>query len=264
MRVIYSPFQDGATNMATDQAIMEAVGEGRVSPTLRLYGWLPACLSLGYMQSLRDIDLDRLKAKGWTLVRRPTGGRAILHVDELTYSISLPQDHALVQGDIVTSYRRLSDALQAALKSLGLEPEADKRLKAAVTAICFETPADYEITIEGRKLIGSAQVRKHKAVLQHGSIPLYGDISRICEALIYPDAASRDRAKMQVRQRATTIEAALGRRVEWKTAAHAVVNAFADVFQIAYTQGELTPEESIRLEHLRYETYGSDAWTYKR
>ncbi|NJL93384.1 MAG: hypothetical protein HC915_06460, partial [Anaerolineae bacterium] len=111
MRLLLSPFQDGVTNMATDQAIMEAVGDGLVPPTLRLYGWQPACLSLGYAQRAEDVDLDRLRSRAWTLVRRPTGGRAILHTDELTYSLSFPQDHALAEGDILTSYRRISRAL---------------------------------------------------------------------------------------------------------------------------------------------------------
>lgn len=139
---------------------MEAVGEGRVPPTLRLYRWLPACLSLGYSQSSREIDLNRLHHKGWMMVRRPTGGRAILHADELTYSVSLPQDHPLVEGDIITSYRRLSDALQNTLQRLNLEVEADRHTKGGhLSAICFETPSDYEITVDGRSTGSSSLCR---------------------------------------------------------------------------------------------------------
>ncbi|HLA42925.1 MAG TPA: hypothetical protein VJZ27_05790, partial [Aggregatilineales bacterium] len=123
MRLIFSSPQDGVTNMAIDQAIMEAVSEHQMPPTLRFYAWEPACLSLGYAQRSRDADLKRIHNQGWQIVRRPTGGRAILHVDELTYSISLPQGHALVSGDIMTSYRRLSDALLLGLRKLGMHPE---------------------------------------------------------------------------------------------------------------------------------------------
>lgn len=265
LRVILSPFQDGATNMATDQAIMEAVGGGVVPPTLRLYGWQPACLSLGYTQSAREVDFERLTAFGWQCVRRPTGGRAILHVDELTYSISLPQDHALVEGDILTSYRRLSRALQVGLEKLGIHSEsAPYKKNGSNSPVCFETPSAYEITVNGRKLIGSAQVRRQKAVLQHGSLPLWGDITRICDALIYPDELSRETAREQVKGRATTVEEVLGERVLWQAAADAMLQAFAETFDLELEDGELTPQESLRLEQLRHEIYADDTWTLKR
>jgi len=267
MRLIFSPALDGITNMATDHAIMEAVGDGSVPPTLRLYAWQPACLSLGYAQRARDLDLARIQERGWGVVRRPTGGRAILHVDELTYSISLPQDHPLVMGDILTSYRRLSEALQLGLEKLGLHSQTAPRSKehnSENSPVCFETPSAYEITVAGRKLIGSAQVRRQKAVLQHGTLPLYGDITRICEALGYADALARETAREQVRQRATTLEAVLGRRVDWQQAANSLVEGFAETFDLAFTVGALTPAEGLRLEQLRHAVYNQDDWLYKR
>lgn len=265
LRILYSPAQDGITNMASDQAIMEAVGEGSAPPTLRLYGWSPPCLSLGYAQRRRDVDETRLQARGWGLVRRPTGGRAILHADELTYSISLPQDHPLVEGDIVTSYHRLSNALREGLLRLRVETSAQAQHKrGAATAVCFETPGDYEITAQGKKLLGSAQVRRHKAVLQHGSLPLSGDISRICEVLHYPSESDRARARQQVAARASTLEAVAGRRISWEEAAAALVAAFTECFGFSARPEALSPQESLRLEHLRRELYGSTAWMNKR
>ncbi|MCL4876187.1 MAG: lipoate--protein ligase family protein [Anaerolineae bacterium] len=265
MRLILSPPQDGITNMATDQAIMEAVGDGHVPPTLRLYRWHPACLSLGYAQSMTDVDESRLHSKGWMLVRRPTGGRAILHTDELTYSISLPQDNPLVEGDIVTSYRRLTEGLRRGLEVLGLEAESRRQSKGRPgSAVCFETPSHYELTFDGRKLIGSAQVRRQKAVLQHGSLPLSGDITRICETLAYPNEWERDDAREKVRQRAITLEHALGKVIDWETAAYALVEGFEEALGMIFEESFLTPEESLRLEQLRAEVYSHDAWTYKR
>lgn len=265
MRLIISPLQDGITNMATDQAIMESVGDGYAAPTLRFYGWSPACLSLGYAQKARDMEPDRIAARGWQLVRRPTGGRAILHTDELTYSISLPQGHPLVVGDIVTSYRRLSDGLQAGLRHLGLMSEtAPYKRGGHQSPVCFETPSAYEITVDGKKLIGSAQVRRQKAVLQHGSLPLWGDIARICDALSYPDELSREAAKEQVRARATTIEAVLGKRVSWQVAAEALRKGFAETFDLDLQPGQLLPAESLRIEELRHNTYSDVVWTNKR
>ncbi|MBN2469813.1 MAG: lipoate--protein ligase family protein, partial [Anaerolineae bacterium] len=162
-RLMITPDCDGAYNMALDQAILEQVGAGNSPPTLRFFSWQPACLSLGQAQPAADADLDRIRASGWGIVRRPTGGRAILHTDEITYSVALPKDHPVVKGDIVTSYRRLSSALLRALELLGLEAQADRRLEkvpeGAKGPVCFEVPSDYEITANGYKLIGSAQVR---------------------------------------------------------------------------------------------------------
>src|SRR5258707_11959212 len=110
-RLIIDAACDGPTNMAIDEAILEAVGQGNSAPTLRLYRWNPPCLSLGYAQPIEDADLERIQARGWQVVRRLTGGRAILHTDELTYSVALPLDHPLVAGTILDSYRRLSSAL---------------------------------------------------------------------------------------------------------------------------------------------------------
>ena len=110
--------------MAVDEAIFEASTRGDVPPTLRLYAWEPACLSLGYAQPVADVDEARLHANGWELVRRPTGGRAILHTDELTYSVTGPQDEPILAGEIMSSYRRLSSAILAAVEQIGVGVQA--------------------------------------------------------------------------------------------------------------------------------------------
>src|SRR5688572_28682565 len=107
-RLIYDSPLPGSVNMARDEAIMTATAAGDVLPTLRLYAWDPACLSLGYGQTTRDVDFDRLISNGWEAVRRPTGGKAILHTDELTYSVALPEDDVLASGGIIETYLRLS------------------------------------------------------------------------------------------------------------------------------------------------------------
>lgn len=264
-RFILDPACDGAANMAIDESILEAVGRGDVPPTLRLYRWEPACLSLGYAQPAADADLDRIQARGWQMVRRLTGGRAILHTDELTYSVALPQSHPLVAGAIVDSYRRLSTALLGALHNLGLDAHADKRLTSAgaVGPVCFEVPSDYEITASGKKLIGSAQVRRHGGALQHGSLPLYGDERRICEALAFTDEPARQQARERVLQRATTLSEALGRAVTWEQAAQAVGDSFASTFSLTLMPGQLTPGELHRAGLLCDERYATDAWNLR-
>jgi len=204
--------------MALDEAILRAVSAGQVPPTLRLYTWEPACLSLGRAQPLADVDMQAVWAADFDLVRRPTGGKAILHVDELTYSVVAPQEDPRVSGAIVESYRRLSAALVRGLEQLDVTGlVADQRVggRRLEGPVCFEVPSDYEITIGGRKLVGSAQMRAHGVVLQHGALPLCGDIARICPLLsAHPDPA-------RVRARATTVEEARGRSVSWDAAADA-------------------------------------------
>lgn len=264
-RLIYDSPAPGAVNMAADEAILAAVSLGEQPPTLRLYGWIPPCLSLGYGQRARDVDRARLAALGWDIVRRPTGGSAILHTDELTYSVALPIDHNLARGGIIESYRRLSEGLQAALIQLGAQPRAE-RAESPVQpgVVCFETPSHYEITVDGRKLIGSAQVRRKHGLLQHGTLPLTGDISCICDVLAYPDDADRTAAKAAVRARAITLSESLGREIGWQTAAEAVAQGFAAAFDIAFTTESLSPSESAHAEQLAREVYASDEWTFRR
>jgi len=264
-RMIIDPAYDGATNMAIDEAILESVGRGDVPPTLRLYRWEPACLSLGYAQKSADVDEARLAARGWHIVRRMTGGRAILHTDELTYSVALPLAHSLIEGTIVDSYRRISGALLNALQHIGIDPHADKRESPAksVGPVCFEVPSDYEITASGKKLVGSAQVRKAEMALQHGSLPLCGDVSRICDALVFPTDEARETARERVLRRATTLYEALGRVITWEQAAQAVRDAFAATFALAFAESSLSPVEAQRAEELRETRYARDSWTRK-
>ena len=262
-RLVITPPLDGAMNMAIDHAILEAVIAGHTPPTLRLYAWQPACLSLGYAQPFADVDVERLAAAGWDVVRRMTGGRAILHADELTYSVAMPGDHALVAGDIVSSYRRLSGALVAGLRMLGVTPQADQRATDLTHSgpVCFEVPSHYEITVHGKKLIGSAQVRKFGGVLQHGAIPLEGNITRVVDVLAFADEAQRERERARLRRRALTLSAAVGRPVGWEEAAAIVTRGFQNTFAIVFSTEMLSADESARAEELRATQYASDEWT---
>ncbi len=266
-RLIYDKPAIGAINMAVDEAILWSVSVGLTPPTLRLYAWNPPCLSLGYAQRIADVDLHRAEQLGWHIVRRPTGGRAILHTNELTYSIAVPLGHPLAAGSVVDSYRRISRALITALHRLGISPQADKRAdnyKAAVGPVCFEVPSHYEITVNGRKLIGSAQVRRRNGILQHGTLPLYGDIARICDVLAFENECARMNAKSQVLQRATTLEAAIGRVLSWNEVAQAIVEGFSQTFDVELQQGALIPEEQTQVEHYLQTIYGTQSWTHRR
>ena len=269
MRIIAeSEFRDGAANMAIDCAIAEAVAAHSELPTLRLYGWAPFCLSLGYGQRLRDADQSALRARGWDLVRRPTGGKAILHGHELTYSLCLPLDHPLATGDIIASYRRLSAGFLRAFAELGIaanaESQSDIPNHEALGPVCFEVPSHYEITVAGRKLIGSAQLRRRGVLLQHGTIPLAGDVARICEGLALDSEAARERAKRDVRARATTLESLLGSAPAWGEVADAIERGFAAAFNLDLLPAALSPAESQRACELKGEQFANPAFTAKR
>jgi len=263
-RLIQTSPARGVWNMAVDEAILEHAGQDASLPTLRLYAWDPPCLSLGHAQPFTDVDMVRLQAHGWEVVRRVTGGRAILHTDELTYSVTGSSDEPRLAGSILESYNRLAGALLAAVQDLSLPVEM-KEGKADVSGqsnpVCFEVPSTYEITVEGKKLIGSAQARRKDGVLQHGSLPLTGDLTRICQALVFPDEVARENAMQRLLARATTVESVLGREVAWETAAQAFVRAFESQLDLKLEAGELSKSELGRAEELVREKYAHPSWT---
>lgn len=253
--------------MAVDQAILEAAAAGEAPPTLRLYDWQPPCLSIGYGQRSSDVDFERVGAAGWQVVRRPTGGRAILHADELTYSVALPGSHPIAAGSIADGYRRISGALVAALEGLGASPQAaplPERQRAG-GPVCFDASSDYEITVSGRKLVGSAQVRRKGGVLQHGSLPLRGDLGRICDVLAYASEDEREQARQHVRSQAVTLaEATGGKLFSWRTAAEAIAQSFAATFDLELVKSGLSPAEAERAHTLAVDVYGAANWTLRR
>jgi lipoyl(octanoyl) transferase len=270
--LMHSP-APGAWNMAVDEAILEAILAGETPPTLRFYAWAPPCLSLGYAQPIAEVDLAGLGSLGWDVVRRPTGGRAILHTDELTYSVIGLESDPHLTGGVLESYRKLSAALLAGLKKLGIEAISVEGGTVSATAqpgsdptkgknpVCFEVPSNYEITFQCKKIIGSAQARRKTAVLQHGSFPLYGDLKRILFGLRFSDAEQRQTAGERLLRRATTAEAAAGTTISWEHAAEAMAQAFRETLNLELVPGELTQAEKERVDRLMKDKYAELDWT---
>jgi lipoate-protein ligase A len=266
-RLLITPPNTGGWNMALDEAILEAVTHQTQSPTLRLYAWSPYCLSLGHAQPIEDVNLNTLSTCGWDLVRRPTGGRAILHADELTYSVCAPLNNAHVQGGVIESYRMIADALLNALEKIGIQadskPKDQQQKHRSEDPVCFQFPSDYEITFAGKKIIGSAQARRSGALLQHGSIPLFGDISRIISCLKFETPANEERAKVNLLSKAATIKDVAGQRVSWKEVALAMIEAFEERFLIDLVQHAVSDEELSRAKQLAADKYNHSDWTYR-
>jgi len=263
-RLIIDPASDGAWNMALDEAIATCAGEGKSPPTLRLYQWNPGCLSLGRAQPFSDINLSGVKKNGWQIVRRPSGGRAILHIDELTYCFAASLDHPLFLGGILESYQRIAKGLMNFLKLLGISADMNNISSSIINGeqnpICFEVPSQYEITWHGKKIIGSAQARKENQVLQHGSIPVFGDISRIVDGLNYSNEAEKYEAKSTMEKRAATLKEAAGRDLTWQELMDAFLEAQMTVNGLSFKHESYTTEELRLAQDLKNNKYVASDW----
>jgi len=258
-RLLITSPATGGRNMAVDEAVLEAVASGQSPPTLRFFEWEPACLSLGHAQAPEVLDLGALASLGWHWVRRPTGGRALLHTDELTYSVIAPEGLPGLAGGVLPSYQFLSRGLLAGLGVLGLRPDPPALTVVGAAErsnpVCFEVPSAYEITAAGKKLIGSAQLRRRGAVLQHGSLPLRGDITRVVRALRYPSEEDRRQAADRLRRHATTLEEQLGRIVAFDEAAASMVEGFRAALGWSIVDGRLTAGENSLAQQLQSALY---------
>lgn len=276
-RFIRSGACSPAMNMAVDEAILTAHSEGKVPPTLRFYGWEPATLSIGYFQkAAEEVCFDALKRRGIGFVRRPTGGRAVLHDDELTYSMIVSESYPGMPTSVTEAYRVLSEGLVQGFRLLGLNAEMaqlateEDKLKyaAASSAACFDSPSWYELVVEGRKVAGSAQTRQKSVILQHGSILLDMDVDLLFELLQFPSERVRERLKQSFTGKAVAINElcrALNRPpVTLAQAEEAFRQGIAQGLGIELEEAQLTPYEEQLARQLVEEKYGNDEWNLRR
>lgn len=262
-RLLVTEAASGSWNMAVDEAIATFAAGGESPATLRFYQWQPGTVSLGRHQHLSDLDMDRVQQLGYGVVRRATGGRAILHIDELTYSISGTGNDAGLGGAILDSYNQLSNGLMLGLHRLGIDAAkapAGNRSGADAGPVCFEVPSAYEITVGGRKLIGSAQSRRSGYVLQHGSLPLMGDVTRLVDVLAVKHESQRADMRRALVERATTVEMLMGRYVSFWEAATVLIDGLSSALGVDFVQGELSPEEQALATELEAEKYAAADW----
>jgi lipoyl(octanoyl) transferase len=269
-----SPAACGARNMAVDHALLHAVQRG-AAPVLRLYRWEPPCLSLGRNQHAAGLyDEARLHTLGIDVVRRPTGGLAVLHDRELTYCVAVPADEL---GGPRAAYHLINRALVAGLRRLGVDamvagpaPAPDPRHDAA--APCFQAPAAGEVVAGGRKLVGSAQRCERRVLLQHGSVLLDGSQAAVVALQRQPVAAGPAAAggpeawaEARVARPAgpVTLRELLGRVPAWDELAAALAAGFEEACGIRLAPGGLTVEEETRAARLET-TYADAAWTWRR
>ena len=175
-RLLLHPQKPGDWHMAADVVLARRIGEGRSLATFRLFTWESPTISIGHNQRPDALDLDACARDGIRVVRRPTGGRALLHCDEITYSAIFPVTSSLYDPQLLANYEKISGILRSALEpfsvSFDQKKEGESESSYANSELCFARALSYELTVGGKKLVGSAQRRWQKAVLQHGSILL--------------------------------------------------------------------------------------------
>jgi len=273
-RLIRSGHNSGAWNMALDEALLESylaqhLNNEKPLPIIRFYSWQPACLTLGYAQRAeREVDFDGCKNLSVDWVRRPTGGRAILHESsELTYSVIAAGDEPEILGGILESYRRISAALLVGLKNLGIEASLAGKENAKVvanTAACFDAPSAYEVTYQGRKVIGSAQARRGNVMLQQGTILVSVDMERLFTALKPPPRLNRAEAIEQVGARLCSISQILGYEIAFEEIERTFISGFAEGLGVNLLEDTVTPSENELAARLLTEKYNNLTWNMTR
>ncbi|CCF15805.1 biotin/lipoate A/B ligase family protein [Brevibacillus laterosporus GI-9] len=272
-RYVVTPPMSPEMNMAIDEAILTLHSQGKVPPTVRFYTWNPATLSIGYFQKMeKEINIDEVKRLGLGLVRRPTGGRAVLHDAELTYSVIVSEDHPQMPKSVTEAYKVISMGLLHGFQKLGLKAEmvslATEEEKAKYnspgSSACFDSPSWYELVVEGKKVAGSAQTRQKGVILQHGSILLDMDVDLLFSLLTFPSERVKERMMNSFKQKAVTINEVSSKPISLEEAIEAFYQGFAEGLGIELIPMDLTDEEQQLAKELAENRYRTDEWNFRR
>ncbi|HDP5824795.1 lipoate--protein ligase family protein [Staphylococcus aureus] len=264
--------KDPYYNMAMDEALLNFVSRGEIDPVIRFYTWNPATLSIGYFQRLqKEIDIDKVKEKGFGLVRRQTGGRGVLHDKELTYSVIVPESHPNMPSTVTEAYRVISQGLLEGFKNLGFNTyfavpkthEERQKLKQPRSSVCFDAPSWYELVVEGRKIAGSAQTRQKGVILQHGSILQDIDIDELFDMFIYKNERLKLKMKEAFVEKAVAINDISDKHITISQMEEAFEKGFKKGLNIELKPLELTEAQLAEVEELT-EKYRSDEWMFRK
>lgn len=247
-RLIETIEADGAMQMAIDEAILTFRIKNSVPNTLRFFTWDPPCLTIGYFQSLqKEIDVKNAERQGVDIVRRYTGGGAVLHDKELTYSLVISEDD--VPQDIVASYQNICSAIIKGLEHLHINSE-------------FKQIND--IIVNGKKISGNAQTRREGVVLQHGTILIDADIKKMFSLLKVPDEKIKDKMIQNVEERISSLKKELDREISVDELRGFLIKGFEEAFEVRFEESGLTVEEKMLAEKLCKDKYSTRKWCYLR
>lgn len=250
MRLLTTGFNTAFWNMGADEAILEAVAWNKVMPTLRFYGWEPHAISIGYFQGIEEeVDIEACTVHNIDIVRRITGGGAVFHADELTYSIVIPETHYLASHDILKSYESILQGVINGFKTLGISAEF--------------APIN-DIIVNGKKISGNAQTRKYGCILQHGTILISVDPDTMFELLKVPNEKLKGKLIENVKQRVTSVAAMLGKQPSFESVQNSFIEGFAALLKEPLVHESLTAEEQQRAQFLAVSKFSEKSWNYKR
>jgi len=247
-RLLETGFSDAFTNMAVDEAIAQA-HKPKDPAVIRFYGWKPHAVSIGYFQGIEEeVDLEHAKELEADVVRRITGGGAVFHERELTYSFVCSEKSRLVSKNILESYQKICGGIVNGLEELNVE---------AVFA-----PLN-DIVVNGKKISGNAQTRRQGNVLQHGTLLLEVGVDKMFSLLKVPDEKMKGKIVEDVKQRVTSLEMETGREYSFRDVAEAMQNGFEKEFGAKLVPSELSAEEQKLAQEIR-EKFASKEWNFRR
>jgi len=249
-RMLETGYHTAAENMAIDYAILKAHSEGLVLPTIRFYGWSPPAISIGYFQRLNEeIDMEACKREGVSYVRRITGGGAVFHEDEVTYSCIVSEKNPKISHQILESYDQICGAIIKGLEELDIHSSF--------------APIN-DIVVNGKKISGNAQTRKMKTVLQHGTILLDVDVEKMFSILKVPNEKIKDKMISNVKERVTSLSHVLSEPPSFTEVIAALKTGFEGTFDIILEEGLLTSEEEEYSKIFEQKNFSNPTWNHLR
>lgn len=250
VRLLRTGYKTAAMNMAIDESVLIRVSKGLSRPTLRFYGWKPSAVSIGYFQGMEDeVDIKRCKALGIDVIRRITGGGAVFHDKEVTYSLITKEDTLYISKNIIDSYKQICQGIIDGLKILGIYAKF--------------VPLN-DIVVHGKKLSGNAQTRKKHCILQHGTLLIGVNIDKMFSLLKVPSEKIRDKLISNVKQRVTSIEQELNKKVSFEEVCEALEEGFKKGLNLTMKPSKLTSSEITMAKKLAYEKYSKNKWNFMR
>ncbi|MBP2079303.1 lipoate--protein ligase family protein [Oceanobacillus polygoni] len=261
---INTGFQDAAWNMAFDECLINWHHEGKIPPTLRFYGWKEPSLSVGYFQKVnKKINFDAIERHGCQFVRRLTGGSAVLHDDELTYSLVISENDPDIPISVQEAYHVLSKGVFEGYRNLGIPAEyaiLDRERARGRTAICFEKPAIYEMVVDGKKLSGNAQTRQKGVLMQHGSIPMSMNTVMLFDLFLFSSERLRERSRDAFHKKAVTINQLTNRVYQYDMLTDAFKEGFKKGLDLELHPLQLTETQWEEVQQLAQSKYETKAW----
>lgn len=259
-----SGYHDAATNMAIDEALLHFHSEDNIPPTIRFYGWKNPSLTVGHFQNVeKTIDFSGIEKHACDFVRRLTGGSAVLHDDELTYSIVVREEHPKIPRSVNKAYYILSQGLLEGYRLLGIDADfaiPERELLRERSAVCFEKPAIYEMIVDGKKISGNAQTRKDGVLLQHGSIPMSFNSDMLFDLFNFSSEKVRERQRTAFEKKAISINDITKKKHTYAMLKRAFLHGFQKSLDVNTEPLELSEKQWQYIHFLADTKYRTKEW----